>query len=266
MILRFLAFFAFASLIALFYVFSGAAGCAGPADASTVFPETCLEVQEQAVDETGERPANGTYTLYINGDESLPWDAYCYDMQRTEPLEFLTVEEEENFSQIRTDDAVAQTTYRRLRIDPIRLEINPLDDTFATNDFENYEPAFPVDGMESIPAGWAEVQPFAFNAGTPAEANVSLAGTPFTFDDSILADDLMAFFCQVDSAGVNLAYTNGTMAEVESDLISFHLTAVNTNSESNDDGISTREVADCDNLGTGATDFSSAAFPLQYTP
>lgn len=212
---------------------SGIFGCAGAADdddtTATTFPETCAEVQEQAVDETGDRPENGTYTLYVDGDEAQPWDAYCHDMQRTEPVEYLTVEEENNYSQIRDNNAVAETSYRRYRIDPITLEIDPLDDTFATSNFDDFEPVFPVEDWEHIPAGWAEVQPVFFNfEGTPAEANASLEGTVFIFSEDI-EDTLTVFFCQVDSAEFLPESTDGTGFDVSSDLTSFHLTAVNTN-------------------------------------
>ncbi len=248
----------------LFSLFSGISGCAGPSSSSSSsFPETCLEAKELAIDETGSTPSDGTYTLYVDGDEAQPWDAYCYNMSRSEPLEYLTVTEADNYSQIRNDSSVAETTYRRWRIDPATLEIDPLDDTFATSDFDSFTPVFPVDTMESIPGGWAEVQPVSFNAGTAAESNASLEGTAFAFSETILTNDLADFFCQVDSTTIQPDSTAGTGAEVASDLLSFHLTAVNTNSEIFM-GVSTREVADCDNLGPTATDFTTAAWPLEY--
>jgi hypothetical protein len=250
--------------------FSGAVGCAGKADddtTATTFPETCAEVQEQAVDETGELPADGTYTLYVDGDERMPWEAFCYNMTEIEPLEYLTVTDTDNYSQISNGTVIVETKYSQLRIDPIRLEIDPLDDTFATTtDFEEFTPTFPVETMESIPAGWAEFQtPSEYNPSPiDAEAKASLADTPFVFSEDILADDLMTFFCQVDSVADQEMFTDGTDVTVmEDDLTAFTLTAINTNSEGLN-SISTREVADCENLGTGATDFSTAAWPLTY--
>lgn len=244
----------------------GITGCAGaaPTDVISTFPQTCLEVQEAAVDETGDRPANGTYTLYIDGDESQPWDVYCHNMNQSEPAEYLSINEADNYSQIRNEDAMAETTYRRYRIDPIQLEINPLDTTFATNGFDDFTPTLP-EGLDAIPAGWAEVQVALFNAGTPALANADLTDTPFVFSETILDNNLMDFFCQVDSDSNTTPYTTGTGAEVGADLKTFHLTAVNTNSPSMG-AVSTREVADCANLGTGATDFTSGAWPLTYVP
>lgn len=268
MVFLYLRLFALVFGFALFTFFSGSMGCSGPADttSSTFFPETCFEIQEQVVDETGERPDNGIYTLYVEGDEDKPWDAYCYNMRRSEPIEYLNVEEADNYSEVRNDNnVVATTSYRRLRIDPINLTINPLDDTFATSDFEDtFTPVFPVEGMESIPAGWAEVQPLALNDGTAAESNVSLADTAFSF--LLSEEDVSDFFCQVDSETVVEANTEGTDVEVAGDLKSFHLTAVNTNLAGDASGISTREVADCETLGSNDFDIedSEAVWPLQY--
>lgn len=263
MIYRYIGLFFIGTCMVLLSMYSGVSGCGGNTGSSSIeFPETCLEVQENAINETGERPENGTYTLYVNSDELQPWDAYCHDMRRSNPVEYLTVDESDNYSQIVTDDAVAETSYRRLRIDPVTLEIDPLDDTFATSDFDSFTPTFPTESMGFIPAGWAEVQSFSFN-NVEALANVSLEGTPFVFSEVILTNNLMDFFCQVDSENASEYYTTGTMAEVAADLTSFSLTAVNTNSEMIQEGVSTRIVADCDNLGTNAT-FTTGSFPLQY--
>lgn len=242
------------------YLASGAVACSGPASTtSTTFPETCAEVKEQAIDETGGSPSNGTYTLYIDGDESMPWEAYCYNMKKTEPLEYLEVAEADNYSQISDGTNIAQTTFSYFRIDPTNLEIDPLDTRFGDSDFSDFEPMLATEDMNDIPAGWAEFQvPSEYNP-TPsgAEAKVSLAGTPFVFSEDIEDNN---FFCQVDSTVEQGEFSTGT-ADVSSDLTTFTLTAITTYSEM---GISTREVADCDNLGTGATDFSTAAWPLTY--
>lgn len=248
---------------------SGIFGCSGPADddtTATTFPETCQEVQEQAVDETGDDPDDGTYTLYVNGDESRPWDAYCYNMRRADPVEYLTVDETENYSQIRNDYALTETVYRRYRIDPITFEIDPLDGTFADTELsDEFAPDLPVEDWEHIPAGWAEMQPVSFfDPERPfAQAKASLEGTAFVFAEDILDETLSAFFCQVDSAEFSAESTDGTGVEVSVDLTSFELTAVNLNVEQALSA-STREVADCDNLGIDPADVTEAAWPLEY--
>jgi hypothetical protein len=255
------------TMFTLVFFTAGSMGCAGPVDdvtaQSTVFPETCAEIQEIAIEETGDRPENGTYTLYINGDESQPWDVYCHNMTRSEPLEYLTVTESANYSQIGNETAVATTSYRRYRIDPITLIIDPMDSTFADNDagFDSFSPIFPVEGMEYIPAGWAEFQPTIYNMSEGVMAEVSLEGTAFIFSESIEANNLEDFFCKVTSD--NSYDDDGTEATVLSDLTGFSLTAKHSYSFG-PTPTSTRMVADCENLGTTATDFSTAAWPLEY--
>lgn len=229
------------------------------------FPETCADLQEQIVAQTGNRPSDGTYTLFIEGNEAMPWQAYCRRMNLTSPIEYLTVDEQNNFAQIGNGQSVAVTNYRRYRIDPIRLEINPLDDSFAVNDagFDQFTPVLPV-GMSYIPAGWAEFQPVNAFDGPAAESRASLAGTAFVFSESILANNLADFFCQVDTPETDSTNTAGTGAEVSSDLTAFHLTAINSNPENSPSGVSTREVADCANLGPTAQTFTSGSWPLQY--
>jgi len=113
--------------------------------------------------------------------------------------------------------------------------------------------------LTHIPGGWAEFQAHRKDDGPPALANVSLTGTPFAFSDSILANNLNDFFCEVTSTGDS----TGTGASVASDLSSFHLMAINSDPADASSGVSTREVADCADLGPAST-FTTASWPLQY--
>lgn len=225
--------------------------CSGPAE-STTFPETCAEVQETAIDETGERPSNGTYTLYIEGDETKPWDAYCHDMKRTEPKEFITVSELNNYSQFSGAD-ITETSFRRYRINPITLKIDLLDDTFATTEGDdNVVP----DDRDHIPAGWAQFGNGVDFGSATAESRIDLADTPFVFAESVLTD----FFCTEADMGGDSSESQITIA---SDLTFVTLTAKNTISS-----LTTKTVADCTNLSgtdnTGTTDFTEGNLPLQY--
>jgi len=229
---------------------------------SATYPASCQELRSQILSETGSSPANGTYTLYVNGDQNSPWEAFCYQMDGDSPVEYLTVLESNNFSQVGNGTHVAVTSYRRFRIDPTSLEINPLDNTFATNSgFEDFTPELP-DGLTYIPAGWAEFQPTRSDDGPAAEGQADLTGTAFVFSQSILANNLGGFFCQVSSDGTNPEDTDGTGASVAADLSSFLLTAINSNPGNQATGVWTREVADCANLG--GSSFTSASWPLQY--
>lgn len=246
--------------------FSSTLSCKDSASTTIeTFPETCAEVQEQAIEETGDRPSNGTYTLYIDGDEEKPWDAYCHNMNRSQPSEYLTIVEEDNFSQIRNESYLAESTYRRVRIDPLTLEINLLDDTFATTNVDDgFEPVFPADDtLEFVPLGWAEFQPVAYNSESGAEAHVSLVDTPFAFSEIIIENNLSDYFCQVDSTEIMDYETDGTLVEVSVDLKEFSLVAVNINSEQLSN-LSTRMVADCENMGADSSTFEEAYLPVDY--
>ena len=267
MLIRYIKVVLFALCISLYSAYSGVFGCSGPDSDDTAtgsFPETCAEVQDVALDETGEILSNGTYTLYVDGDESMPWDAYCYDMSRAEPKEFIDVEELNNYSQISNGADIFETTYSRLRIDPVRLEIWPLDTTFADSNFEITDEDAPMlpEGMEHILLGWAEFQVIGFDESpVAAESNVSLAGTAFILDESVNDD---GFFCD---AGTDIPDEfKTTSATVADDLLSFTLSATTVYS---DDGASVREVADCTNLGSDfdtmvEADVDAAVITLEY--
>ena len=193
--------------------------CAGPAGdgTSTSFPETCEEAQEIAVDATGDRPDNGTYTLYVDGDEAQPWDAYCHNMKRAEPLEYLRVDEDSNYSQ-KSDgtNLVVKTSYRRLRIDPRRLEIDPNDTQFASS-----EP----DSADDLPAGLALFDATALGGTLAAEARIDLRDTGFSLDENV---DDGAFFCITTA---NDRSADQSEIQIADDLQSVTLHARNTGLE-----------------------------------
>ena len=227
------------------------------------YPKTCKEVQSAAVAETGNRPSDGTYTLYVNGDKNSPWEAFCFRMNLESPTEYLTVSQSDNYSQIGNGTYVSFTSYRRYRIDPSSLEINPLDARFATNSgFDVFMPDLPA-GLTSIPAGWAEFQPHRSDDGPAAVAYASLTGTPFVFSESILSNNLSDFFCTVSDPSTPPSDTTGSGAQVSADLSTFALFAINSNQANQPTGVWTREVADCADLGP-TSNFTTASCPLQY--
>ncbi len=192
--------------------------CSGPESETGEgpFPRTCAEVQELIVDETGERPSNGTYTLYVDGDEGKPWDAYCLDMKRSDPTEYLEVDESTNYSQ-RSDGTYRMTTrYRRLRIDPIRLEIDPNDTTFATSESTDATKL----PEEILPAGLAYFERKKTGGTLAAESRFSLGDdSNFNLDEAVDGDN---FFC------IETADTSADVSEirVHNDLKSVTLRAL----------------------------------------
>lgn len=222
-------------------------------DPAPVFPQNCKDIQDQMVEDTGNRPADGTYTLYIGADETKPWEVFCSNMNLSEPVEYLTVDEDSNFSEIGSGTDVVVTYYRRYRIDPERLEIDPLDDTFATTEGTS---DFMPDDRSHIPAGWAQFRSASSFDGPAANASIDLDGTAFVFSEDVLDDD---FFCTVTTGG------DGTSSSItiQADLIKVELTAINDTADEQ-----TKTVGDCTNLSvqdnSGTDDFTSAAYPLQY--
>ena len=212
---------------------------------TTSFPETCAEAQDKAIDETGERPSNGTYTLYINADETMPWDAYCHNMRKSEPKEYLTVALGNTYSQITTPGGVTETVYRRLRIDPATLKIDLLDDTFAeTNGIVTLE------FFDHLPVGWAQFGTMSENGGTTAHAAIDFTNTPFVMSESVLQND---FFCISGTSGVD------SDISISSDLVFVELAA--------GDGTPinvSKTVADCDHMGIDDEDVTTGQLPLQY--
>lgn len=220
---------------------------------SLSFPASCAEAQENAINETGERPANGTYTLYVANDETKPWNAYCHNMGRAEPVDYLTVSESDNFSEM-SGIATTRTNFRRYRIDPVSLEIDPLDDTFALTEGDD---SIIPDARSHIPAGWAQFgDGMGVDGGETAQARVDFTDTGFAFADSVAEND---FFCTAASGGGDSSASDVTIA---SNLLSVDFTATNTVPS-----LWTKTVGACENLSgedTDAEDFTSAAWPLQY--
>ncbi len=215
-------------------------------------PETCLDIREAAIADTGEAPADGDYTLYIDGDETKPWTAFCEGMNRADPAEYLTVDEDGNFSQLSNGTEVAVSEYRRLRIDPTALTIDPLDATFAMT--TNGDLIDLPGGRADLPAGFAQFASPDNDDGPAATAGADLAGTSFALADSVLDND-GAFFCTTSDAGV----PDGDWSAA-ADLRSFELSALNDTADA-----TSRTVADCENLNL-ESDLSEAAWPLVYDP
>lgn len=243
----------FVRKIALVVPVIGFIGFNSCSDSSPTLPQTCKDVQDQAVEDTGERPANGTYTLYIEGDEIKPWDVYCHNMNLSEPVEYLTVDEDSNFSEISSGSEVIVTYYRRYRIDPESLEIDPLDDIFATTEGTS---DFMPDDRSHIPAGWAQFMSPSSDDGPAATSSIDLDGTAFVFSEEVLDDD---FFCTVTTGGSE----DGSSVTIEADLTKVELTAINNTADEQ-----TKTVGNCTKLSVldnpGTDDFTSAAYPLQY--
>lgn len=135
-------------------------------------PATCADVL--AADASA---VDGDYTLYIGGDASKPWQAYCWNMAGS-PAEYLPlvmVMGDHNFSQYTSTPGNGwtdvRTSFLRVRIDPATLKIDIGDETFTSSTGLLYDNGIEVDTM---PFGVA-----MSCSMTPGLANIDLRGTSF---------------------------------------------------------------------------------------
>lgn len=122
--------------------------------------------------------ADGEYTLYADNDPSLPWQAWCRDMDQ-EPAEYLILPmsgDGLNFAQYTADGTTVRTTYSRVRIDPQSFLVDISDQTFSRSTGQAMVGMMVV---TSIPYAVA----MDYTGHTPEHlglGNVDLRGTPFT--------------------------------------------------------------------------------------
>lgn len=249
--------FCFRALLTVACAGTAALGCGGAP--SSAFPETCKDVQAAALAATGQRPADGTYALYVAGAEAQPWTAHCRNMNSAEPSEYLSVTAAANYSRLSDGVETTETKYARLRINPKSLAIDPLDVAFATTTSAAKLTGFLPDGRPDLPAGWAQYVG-STGSGPATQAHIDLAGTPFVFTAAV-RDNNAAFFCTY-SGSPPMGDASGSTRQISDDRSAVTLTAINTA------GKPTKTVADCANLGgaddPGKDDFTTAAWPLQY--
>lgn len=166
-------------------------GCMSPSDPRH---RSCEEVRDYLSDNKM-KLADGAYYLFLAGDGSQPFEAWCDDLAGS-PTEWLDVNA---FSRFVSGDRVVETVHERLRFHPEDATIDPLDGEFASTD--NDDGLELPTGGDHIPAGWAlhEANPSEEVPSSPAVTFVDLAGTGFVFADEVrdAPDD---FFCRFDDA------------------------------------------------------------------
>jgi hypothetical protein len=221
-------------------------------DPDTCVPETCLDIRT-ALLAASQSPADGAYTLYVGRDPNRSWTAYCRHMSFAQPAEYLTVDENENYSQMSNGAVLTESHYRRLRIDPVTLVVDLLDDTFATTEDGAL---LPPAGRQHVPAGFAEFASANDDDGPAAQARIDLADTPFAFSEAILANGL-AYFCAATDD--QTPADGGNTVTVSSDLKSFTLEAIDPRGTH-----ATKMVADCAHLSVPDAAITSGTLPLQY--
>src|SRR4051812_21255042 len=140
-------------------------------------PRTCAEAAQ------GVKAHDGDHILYVDGDETKPWRAYCVDMdQGAAAKEYLTVTAgASNFSRYtaggRSPGTDVETRFDKVRIDPETLTLDASDLTFAVSTGSVQHLGGQV--VDSLPLGVAMSCGGGFTA-----AQVDVQGTPFVFDDT----------------------------------------------------------------------------------
>lgn len=160
----------------------GMPGAPATPDAGTppapALPQTCADI---AAAQPGAHDA--TFTLYVGGDAAKPWLAYCADLA-TAPAEYLPLVNTffgANMATFPTTvgngGSSVGTSYTKLRIDPISLEVDIDDMRFAESQGSHAVPGT-TEIATSVSFGVAINCNDWFDAG----AAIDLGGTPFRYD------------------------------------------------------------------------------------
>jgi len=194
-------------LIAMFgWALAGIAGCADGGDSG---PATCKDARSAY-----KISADGPQTLYLGGDKTLPWPAFCVGMASDSPTEFVELPAFDasgrptNYSGF-TEAALSQealptaaldrarigfsliTHYDKVRIDPVDLTLDITAKTFTRSEapaargplvsrtLANMEISYMPYGV-AMECGQ---QLDALGAQVSADANIDLGGLPFELDD-----------------------------------------------------------------------------------
>ena len=146
---------------------SGTGSGSGSGTQAMQYPESCMDAGN------GAQVADGEYTLYVGGDETKPWKAYCHNGD-----EFLSVTDYRNYGLLvaggwATNGTTVRTAYEKLRIDPQTLTIDISDQTFTRSEGSLWLQGQEVTSMPlGVGIGCAEL--LVYGVGS-----IDLTGSPF---------------------------------------------------------------------------------------
>jgi len=143
-------------------------------------PATCADIKAHAPAAT-----DGNYTLYLDGDPSKPWTAFCARMA-TAPAEYLSVNSA-NSSQYAgggmSPGTTVTTKFSRVRFDPASHKIDIADRAFASST-GTLQHAGGATVVTSVSYGVAmDCRGATSQAG---QASIDLTGTDFALDAATL--------------------------------------------------------------------------------
>jgi hypothetical protein len=155
-----------------------AVGCVGDNTVpATQFPQSCAEI---------EGAKDGEYVLYIDHDETRPWGAYCADLDSKSPKTFLTLPQggDLNVSYYeaggRSPGDTVETRFDKVRIDPLTLQVDIGDLTFAVTKGKVMH--LGTQEVTAMPFGTVMSCGAGFRGG-----QIDLMGTPFITDEALWA-------------------------------------------------------------------------------
>ncbi|HEX8109590.1 MAG TPA: GON domain-containing protein [Kofleriaceae bacterium] len=154
-----------------------AVGCQNtPGSFQCYVPATCTDIKAH---DPG--AADGNFTLYLDGDPTKPWTAFCAGLT-TAPAEYLSVSGPNNSAYASggaSPGSTVVTKFTRVRFDPASHKIDISDRTFATS-FGSVNHGGSGTMVTSMPYGVAmDCRGATSQAG---QANIDLSGTRFALD------------------------------------------------------------------------------------
>lgn len=168
------------------------AGWAGACSGTSLTCEVAIDA-EKSVSATFGKPvscdqlkasnpqaADGPFTLFVDADPSKGWSAFC--VMSAVPATYLNLVNigNANFAQYTAGGARpgvnVHTSYQRVRFDPVSLQVDPNDTTFAKSTGQIMDVA---GGSVRTEVGYGAACDCIANFSQTGTANVDLTGTPF---------------------------------------------------------------------------------------
>ncbi len=121
----------------------------------------------QAMARLENQTTDGEYTLFVAGDTTQSFLAYCHDMSGAAPKTYLTLDSAKNYSRYGME---VTTWYSKIRFDPDKMLVDVADRTWARTDSLASKP--PVESLAYGTAACCDSNPCGV-------ASVDLVGLPF---------------------------------------------------------------------------------------
>lgn len=182
---------------------SGGSTTGGSTTGEVSYPESCAALAQQQPNAVA-----GEHDLFVDGNPSMPWSAYCVDLDST-PRTYLTLGAAPgaNFSQYTAGGASqgtdVRTTFTRVRINPGTLKVDTADKTFSMSTGSLMHSGTNI--VTSMP--YATAMSCIGNLDSGGVARIDLSGTPFVVDQEFC-------FEGAASSGTAVEFDDGRVVEI----------------------------------------------------